>query len=440
MKRGKKGFEVKFIVYFFWAIIPMLLLSWVICLLDNEFLGLTPLFFEGKEQATSVLENFYLVEVQVAFIVVSLSTALSASSKRVYWVESYAYRLVSPKLTNFTALSAYIIAALVDGLVWTLLERCLSDSYVLGIMISFALAILFMIILTVRMIDANFGRDRIKKSLKKELLGKTRALSDLGRRMDLDKGRSVKEIQQLVQVSLKEIDEKEFDLVTENLCLLYELDYGYSFGSIYEYLRENVQTPKVLRQINYSIMREIIVGVHVQTQGKVRYWFFETMPKDEQAELWRSVINEVFDDALLLWKSGKREAAKKMRRNLYVILSNYLIFENPLRNPWLDDEGNEIEPDEDELDEKWQPLIQLMIEFVQRRESLNQAGDDGKELKGWEESERQPEIEKLFGEDENDLVLLTEGAVETVKRWKKSGIPATVDEWTYSYLDWVKDY
>lgn len=440
MKRSKKGFEVKFIVYFFCSLIPMLLLSGIICLLDNEFLGLTPLFFEGKEQATSVLENFYLVEVQVAFIVVSLSTALSASSKRVYWVESYAYRLVSPKLTNFTALSAYIIAALVDGLVWTLLERCLSDSFVLGIMISFALAILFMIILTVRMIDANFGRDRIMKSLKKELLGKTKALSELGRRMDLDKGRSIKEIQQLVQVSLKEIDDKEFDLVTENLCLLYELDYKDSFGSIYEYLRENVQTPKVLRQIDYSIMREIIVGEHVQTQGKVRYWFFEMMPKDEQAELWRSVINEVFDDAFLLWKSGKKEAAKKLRRNLYVILSNYLIFENPLRNPYFDDEGNEIEPEEDELDAKWQPLIQLMIEFVLRRESLNQAVNGGKALKGWEESERQPEVEKMFGEEDNDLAFLTEGAVETVKRWKQSGIPANVDEWTFSYLDRVERY
>ena len=169
-KRKNKLLRKKDVARFFLpSLVIVLALCLLGCILDNA-LGLTEYLFGSGEEAGNIVTDFFLVEVQVTFIVVSLSTVLSTQSKRVYWVDSFQYRLIRPKYTNFTALSSYILSTLVVGIILEILDRCIKDfSGIMGVFVSFVLSVVLMIVLSMRMIGANFGEEAIKAELEEEL-------------------------------------------------------------------------------------------------------------------------------------------------------------------------------------------------------------------------------------------------------------------------------
>ena len=426
--------EVRFFFYFVIALIPILLISLLCCFLDDSVLGITLKMFGDRKEALSVLENYFLVEVQVAFVVVSLSTALSASSKRVYWEESYSYRLISPRFTNFTALSAYILASLLDGLIWVVLERTIPLTCITGIMVSFAFSIIFMILLTARMIDANFGRETLKKQLRKDLERKEK---EVPRFYDEDKGRSVHEIQQLIASSLREVDEKDFDLLTENLALLYYYDYSGSFKTIYEYIRETIHNKHVIYQINYSILREVLLSKEAQERSYFKTWLFGVIPQDEHVKLWESIIKEAFDKSFVLWKTGKVEEAKELRNYIYATLSEYLYaITISVLSPNDDEDGRAVDKSEDEKNRGFYPLIRIMSFYVFLRENVNgmYRDDNEAELPGWTFSEGSAESEET-------VEFIHEIIDEVIDQWNTDEIPTcALDGFTEQFLNCVKDY
>lgn len=426
--------EVRFFFYFVIALIPILLISILCCCLDDGVFGITLKMFGNRKEALSVLENYFLVEVQVAFVVVSLSTALSASSKRVYWEESYSYRLISPRFTNFTALSAYILASLLDGLIWVVLERTIPLTCITGIMVSFAFSIIFMILLTARMIDANFGRETLKKQLRKDL---ERKEQDFPHFAGEDKGRSVHEIQLLINSSLREIDEKDFDLLTENLALLYFYDYSGSFKTIYEYIRETIHNKHIIYQINYSILREAILSKDAQKRRNYHSWLFTVIPQDEQVELWESIVKEAFDNSFVLWKTGKVEEAKEFRNYIYVVLSEYLQDSLlKIQSSCISEDGILIDMSEKERDTSYYPLIRIMAFLVFLRENITglYLDDNDSELPGWTYSEGN-------FESEDTVMFIHEEVDEVIDRWNSNGIPECVEDGlTEDLFNCAKDY
>ena len=113
-------------MYLLLSLLVFFLFSLVICYLSHIF-GWSEYLFQGQEDAGDMALNLLLTEVQVSFVVVSLSTVLSTSTKKTYWVDNFQYRLVSPKFLNFTALCAYILSALILGGIWIVIGKIQSN-------------------------------------------------------------------------------------------------------------------------------------------------------------------------------------------------------------------------------------------------------------------------------------------------------------------------
>ncbi len=373
------------------------------CILDNA-LGITDYLFGSRERAESVVTDFFLVEVQVTFIVLSLSTVLSTRSKRVYWVDSFQYRLVRPRFTNFTALSSYILATLVIGTVCEILDRCIKDPCMLmGVLISFLLSVVLMIILSVRMIGANFGEEAIKAELEEEL-SKWKDGQELQEHIAYDAGLRIPMIRELVQVTFQEAEERQLGHVCENLSLLFRAGFPHELKRCYDYVSKALHSPEIMAQIDFTLMRNAVFSNEVS-------FFFGDCPLslDSTLRWWDEMIDERFDDAILLWLGGRKEEARRIRKDLYAMFTRAVHY----HVQWLDFE------DYDLSERQILEILRLMGHFVERRMGYSAPIDSRGEFieldEEWQTSEKELTDDTKVIEDAERLAAF---AVRTLDSWK----------------------
>ncbi|MCR5100506.1 MAG: hypothetical protein K6B41_04025 [Butyrivibrio sp.] len=410
--------------YFLVSFFIIFILSIMVCLIDN-YLSLSIHIFNDMEDAREIIRNYFLVEVQIAFITLSMSTALTTTSKKVYWEETYIYRLKSPILTNFTALSAYTLATLVDGLIWFIIDRLFAFSAILCVYFSFILTILFLILLTSRMIDANFGRERIKKDLEKTLSKKLKDVPT-AQNITMDKGRLIPDIHKLLQVSFIEIDEKELDLVCENMILLSHFDLYNELNDIYNYAQKVLDSDEVKREIDYRLVRDII------HDNNILFFYSINCPISDKKlyPLIELCIHDLFDEAISLWKNKKTILAFKKRTDLYILLTKFLYH----KLIWA------------QKDADYYHIIYLMGVFSTRRENTLFAMDEEDDLgEKWAIPEYKKIDENVFFndcpyDDENMLKHLKQKTDAVLKRWEKDGYPEFIDEYEELMINASRDY
>ncbi len=405
--------------YFLPSLIIVFLISLGACLLDNAF-GVTEFLFEDLADARSIVTDFFLVEIQVTFIVVSLSTALSTQSKRVYWVDSFQYRLIKPKLTNFTALSSYILATLIVGIVWEILDRCLKNfGGMLGIMVSFVLSLFFMIILSMRMIGANFGEEAIKRELEDELKKRLRE-QKITEHIGYDRGLRIPEVRELVQVTFQETEEKKLDLVCENLDLLLRLGFPHELKRCYDFAEKSLQSPEIMEEIDFSLMRKAV-------RDNEDSFFFMDCPLSDDSLLkwWDQMIDERFDEAVILWQKGKKDEAMRIRRELYKRFAESMLYRvrAGLGDPDIQD---------DETNYRRYRLIYMMGYFVERRTNARGVTNQHFEFiplgEDWSVSEKESITDELMLKDIAELVQFAE---DTLDYWREKGCSDDIEY----YLD-----
>ena len=327
-------------------------------ILDNIF-GTTTYLFGCEQEARSIITDFFLVEVQVSFIVVSLCTALSTKSKRVYWEDCFQYRLVSPLYTNFTALSSYIMATLVVGVIWEFVDRCISGiNGGMGIIVSFVVSIILMIILSMRMIGANFGEQAIKRELEKELEEEIQKKNRIAEHIGHDTGLKIPQVGKLVQVIMQEFDEKDFLSARENLDLLAKYGLYHDLKRCYDHAKWN-QTPEIMEEIDYYLMKKAVMD-------NKRNFFYGDCPLsfDTRNRLWGQIIEERFDEATVLWMDGDKEKAWEIRVSLYSLLAQ------AIDHCWFDLDADPFERDEaaiEEADRIKYKMLDILSTFVGRR-------------------------------------------------------------------------
>ena len=406
MKKKQVLIKKDILKYFLPSLIIVFLISLGACMLDNAF-GVTEFLFEDLADARSIVTDFFLVEIQVTFIVVSLSTALSTQSKRVYWVDSFQYMLIKPKFTNFTALSSYILATLIVGIIWEIMDRCLkSFSGMMGIMASFMLSLVFMIILSMRMIGANFGEEAIKRELEDELK-KRKKEQKISEHIAYDKGLRIPEIRELVQVTFQEIEEKKLDLVCENLDLMLRLRFTPELKRCYNYAKKSLQSPEIMAEIDFSLMRKAV-------RDNESTFFFRDCPLsvDSLIRWWPEMIDERFDEAVILWQGGKKDEAMRIRRELYTLFAESMWYH--VRN-----ELNNLEIQDDETNDRRYEIIYLMGYFVERRTNKRDVYDQDFEPiplgKDWGVSEKESITDESTIEATASLVRF---AKKTLNYWR----------------------
>ena len=371
MEKLAKIFKENFISYFLIAIVAVfcltLLLMWPAGQTVKSFIG------ENKEW----IFDAFRVEVQVAFIVVSLSTALSTSSKRVYWEEMFTYRLVSPMLTNFTALAAYTLATLAVGLFWRIYAVFWNDIYgTIGVAISFIISVIFMIMLSARMISANFGRDKIKAELENKLTEAERKMIR-GSYAEPDKGYLIPEVHRLINLTFQELNEGELDLACENMDLFRRRGYLNELSTVYLYAKEKL-APEQMEEIDYYLFKQAVIVKH---DTSIFYDRKIPVSQKSQFDLMRICISEVFDKAAYPWMHPYRSVRRKNedkqkalieRAHLYIILTKLLWYIKlwKINMPDYDDDMNPIPHSKKDINETWRNILDLMALFVERREDF----------------------------------------------------------------------
>ncbi len=431
-------FDKKLIEIFFLSTLLILIISIIVFLTDN-IMGLTVLIFGDIDKAADLATDCFYTEVSAAFITLSLSTVLTSESKRVYWTTMYEHRLINPFFTNFRTLSACVLAALTDGIIWFVVDKVSVYSGVVCIFLSFVLVIFLLILLALRMIDANFGREQVKKELE-DMLRRKKESRPFGYDIGKDQGENLEEVNKLVQVTIQEMEGKDIDLVVENMDLLSKLNYRNEISRLYKCAKEVIGSEEVLAVLDFKKML-MLSAIRNNDDG-----FFSSpsgcpIPLREQLSLWEKCINVVFDEAVFDWKSGRKEEARKKRTDLYVILTKYLWF----RMIWSEHTGYEDEEDDETLykiNDNQYEIIMLMGLFVHRRKNIAHGGmpaTDGLDDE-WRFSEHE-DAEKIFDEeladdpreDHHPLNYLIKRCEEIIQEWEDH------DDALRAYLDYL-DY
>ena len=398
-------FDKKLIEIFFLSTLLILIISIIVFLTDN-IMGLTVLIFGDIDKAADLATDCFYTEVSAAFITLSLSTVLTSESKRVYWTSMYEHRLINPFFTNFRTLSACVLAALTDGIIWFVVDKVSVYSGVICIFLSFVLVIFLLILLALRMIDANFGREQVKKELE-DMLRRKKESRPFGYDIGKDQGENLEEVNKLVQVTIQEMEGKDIDLVVENMDLLSKLNYRNEISRLYKCAKEVIGSEEVLAVLDFKRML-----MHSAIRNNDDGFFYSgcPIPEKEQFSLWEKCIHDVFDEAVFDWKSGRKEEARKKRTDLYVILTKYLYF----RMIWSEHTGYEDEEDDEtqyEINKNQYEIIMLMGLFVYRRKNKVIGGMPATEGldKEWYFSEHE-DAKKIFDEE---LAVIREDAPQT---------------------------
>ena len=389
------------------SVLVILIINILCCLIDYGF-GISKQIFTDVADKNGFVTDLFLVEVQITFIVLSLATVLSTQTKQVYWEDMFQYRLIKPKFWNFTAITSYILATFIDGVIIMIADKCLGGFYfTMGIISSFLISLIMMSILSVRMIGANFGREELKKELEDELRASVNSIQKVNEHIGFDKGLRIPQIRQLSQVTIQELEEKKLDLACENMDLLFRFGYYQTLKRCYNYAIDCSGSKSIMDEVNYTLMHKAIQDN--------RTGFFSALncpiPFASQAVLWDDIIYDEFDKAAILYKEGKKEEAFKKR----LVLFDSLLMS--LSHAWPDSDSESS----DSADERTRyRIIMLMASFVDRRTQHIPFQIDGEPVyldKDWETNERE-----MDGYDEDNSFLenpFISEVKDTLDRWSK---------------------
>lgn len=389
------------------SVLVILIINILCCLIDYGF-GISKQIFTDVADKNGFVTDIFLVEVQITFIVLSLATVLSTQTKQVYWEDMFQYRLIKPKFWNFTAITSYILATFIDGVIIMIADKCLGGFYfTMGIISSFLISLIMMSILSVRMIGANFGREELKKELEDELRASVNSIQKVNEHIGFDKGLRIPQIRQLSQVTIQELEEKKLDLACENMDLLFRFGYYQTLKRCYNYAIDCSGSKSIMDEVNYTLMHKAIQDN--------RTGFFSALncpiPFASQAVLWDDIIYDEFDKAAILYKEGKKEEAFKKR----LVLFDSLLMS--LSHAWPDSDSESS----DSADERTRyRIIMLMASFVDRRTQHIPFQIDGEPVyldKDWETNERE-----MDGYDEDNSFLenpFISEVKDTLDRWSK---------------------
>ena len=389
------------------SVLVILIINILCCLIDYGF-GISKQIFTDVADKNGFVTDLFLVEVQITFIVLSLATVLSTQTKQVYWEDMFQYRLIKPKFWNFTAITSYILATFIDGVIIMIADKCFGGFYfTMGIISSFLISLIMMSILSVRMIGANFGREELKKELEDELRASVNSIQKVNEHIGFDKGLRIPQIRQLSQVTIQELEEKKLDLACENMDLLFRFGYYQTLKRCYNYAIDCSGSKSIMDEVNYTLMHKAIQDN--------RTGFFSALncpiPFASQAVLWDDIIYDEFDKAAILYKEGKKEEAFKKR----LVLFDSLLMS--LSHAWPDSDSESS----DSADERTRyRIIMLMASFVDRRTQHIPFQIDGETVyldKDWETNERE-----MDGYDEDNSFLenpFISEVKDTLDRWSK---------------------
>ena len=402
----KKNSVIKYLIP---SVLTILIINFICCVIDSCFVISNRIFTDLADK-NGFVTDLFLVEVQITFIVLSLATVLSTQSKQVYWEDMFQYRLIKPVFWNFTAITSYILATFIDGVIIMIADKCIGGFYcTMGIISSFLISLVLMSILSVRMIGANFGREELKQELEDELKATVSSVQKINEHIGFDKGLRIPQIRQLSQVTIQELEEKKLDLACENMDLLFRFGFYQTLKRCYNYAIDCSGSKSIMDEVNYTLM-------HKALEDK-RTDFFSSLncpiPFTAQAVLWDDIIFDEFDKAEVLYSEGKKDEAFKIRLNLF----ESLLFS--ISHAWdnLDPESTDYESEH----VRYQ-IISLMASFAYRRTNAT-CDTNEREMKGYDR--------------DNELLedLIIDPVKETLTRWKKSGAEFLYDS---LYLDWEK--
>ncbi len=111
----------------------------------------------------SAIRDLYIAQVSITFIVTSLVSFMSSTSKKVYWVDIITYKLVEPRFTSFIDMVVYLIVDLALSTVFLVL----SISY---IYLTFIISVILLAVLSIKMIGAYFGEKYVASELRRKYL------------------------------------------------------------------------------------------------------------------------------------------------------------------------------------------------------------------------------------------------------------------------------
>lgn len=156
-------------------------------------------------------------QVSSTFIVVSLVSFLANNTNDILWDDTISFSLINPRILNFVSIFAYLIGNLVISVVCIVLEQ------VFILACSFGLSVLLLSILTYKIIGAYFAIEKTKKSLEKQFLNLT------------IKEQEVK-VKELYEKTLKQVDEKRYSSVEDNIEFLIRYNYNETLYLIMDYI------------------------------------------------------------------------------------------------------------------------------------------------------------------------------------------------------------
>ena len=385
------------------SIILILIINILCCVIDYSF-GISMQIFADLADKKDFVTNLFLVEVQITFIVLSLATVLSTQTKQVYWEDMFQYRLIKPRFWNFTAITSYILATFIDGVILMIADKCMGGFYcTMGIISSFLITLILMSILSVRMIGANFGREELKKELEDELTKTIKSTQKIDEHIGFDRGLRIPQIRQLTQVTIQELEEKKLDLACENMDLLYRFGFYHTLKRCYDYAIECSSSKSIMHEVNYSLMHKALED----NETGFFYGIECPIPFEAQAKLWNDIIYDEFDKAAVLFMNGKKNEAFSIRLKLYkTLLGTFNYY-------WPD-----IDSDDEETKYR---IINLMAFFVDRRTENIQFQIGGEFIslgEDWKTNEREM---KDFDLDIEEYEFFLEDVENTIDRWNKSG-------------------
>lgn len=208
----------------------------------------------GFHYAILESKDTFFTQLSTSFIVISLTTILSSSTKQIYWSDKIELTLVKPMFSSFAAYATYTFASLLLSAYWCLIK---SDK----LYISFACSVLIMTSLTFKLIEVYFGNNKVKQTLEwyyewlKE--GKTEEYEETKEKMMTVMSKN------MVENDFKEFFEN-FDFLYsmkeyESLCRVIEICLNYNrvlleqiLKAIWDQKREHSEYTNLLTELEFE--------------------------------------------------------------------------------------------------------------------------------------------------------------------------------------------
>lgn len=111
-------------------------------------------------------KDVLLAQYSITFLLVSFLAFLSENNDIILWVNVKQYLLINPKYINFVSITIWAFCTLI----WSTIALFINDS--IGVWVFFAINVLLLIVLTLKMLTSYFEHDKLLKKIVKETFDK----------------------------------------------------------------------------------------------------------------------------------------------------------------------------------------------------------------------------------------------------------------------------